>query len=177
MGFMDSELFVSWFNKIFLPHARPTPDRSVLLLLDGHSSHCSPKVINIACEHNVSLLALAPHTTHLCQPLDIAIYKTLKVELSKFVKLGKAIRRDLWIVKSQVPCIIKVPFEKSVSMANIKAGFQKCGIVPFNPNAIDRTQLIRNKLIPVANFDLSLPPTVDHAEDNESIIRDCRTSE
>ena len=85
------------------------------------------------------------------------------------MKLGQAIRGDLWIAKRQVPCIIKVPFEKSMSMASKKAGFQKCGIVPFNPNAIDRTQLMRNKLTPVANVDLSFPPTVDHAEDDESV--------
>ena len=78
-GFMDSELFLKWFTKLFLPHARPTPERSVLLLVDGHSSHCSPEVIEAARANNVVLMALAPHTTHLCQPLDVAVYKSFKV--------------------------------------------------------------------------------------------------
>ena len=86
-GFMDSELFVKWFTRLFIPHSRPTADHSVLLLVDGHSSHCSPDVIQIARENNVILLALAPHTTHLCQPLNVAVYRSLKIHLSKIVKL------------------------------------------------------------------------------------------
>ena len=78
-GFMDSELFLKWFTKLFLPHARPTPERSVLLLVDGHSSHCSAEIIKAARANNVVLMALAPHTTHLCQPLDVAVYKSFKV--------------------------------------------------------------------------------------------------
>lgn len=157
-GFMDSELFAKWFTKQFVPHARPTPENSVLLLVDGHSSHCSPEVIKHAQENNVILLALAPHTTHLCQPLDVAVYKSFKVHLSKLVKIGQALRGDLWISKSNVARYLKQPFEASMTMQNIKAGFRKCGIFPFNPNAIDKSQLFRNKIIPSEDVDLSLLP-------------------
>ena len=166
-GFMDSELFVKWFKKLFIPHARPTEDRSVLLLVDGHSSHCSPEVIQTARENNVILLALAPHTTHLCQPLDVAVYRSFKIQLSKTVKIGQALRGDLWISKSNVARIIKQPFEASMTIQNIKAGFRKCGIFPYNPNAIDKTQLFRNKLIPSEDVDLSLPPTTNVNNDDQ----------
>lgn len=91
-GFMDSELFLKWFEQLFVPHAHPTPDRQVMLLLDGHISHCSPQVIDSARRHNVVLFALAPHTTHICQPLDVAVYKSFKSHLGKLVNLGKAVR-------------------------------------------------------------------------------------
>ena len=165
--FMDSELFVKWFTKIFIPHARPSPDHSVLLLVDGHSSHCSPDVLEIAREKNVILVALAPHTTHLCQPLDVAVYRSFKIHLSKLVKIGQALRGDLWISKSNVARIIKQPFEACMTIQNIKAGFRKCGICPFNPNAIDKTQLFRNKLLPAEDVDLSLPPT-ENTTSNEA---------
>lgn len=172
-GFMDSELFVKWFTKIFIPYARPTPENSVLLLVDGHSSHCSPEVITLARENNVILLALAPHTTHLCQPLDVAVYKSFKTNLSKLVKLGQALKGDLWISKTNVARMLKQPFEASMSMVNIKSGFRKCGIFPFNPNGIDKTQLFRNKLIPEENVDLSLPPGVQNeVEDVQQPSRD-----
>ena len=151
-GFMDSELFLKWFEKIFLPHARPTPENSVLLLMDGHASHCSPQVIESARDHNVILLALTPHTTHLCQPLDVAVYSSLKDNLGRFVKIGQALKGDLWIPKKQVPRIIKKPFEDSMSLTNIKAGFRKCGVAPFNLNALDKSRMLHKKLIP--NIDL-----------------------
>ena len=53
-------------------------------------------------------------------------------------------------------------------MSNIKAGFKKCGVYPFNPNAIDTSQLLRNKIIPVENIDLSLPPS-EVVERNEGL--------
>lgn len=106
-GFMDCDLFFSWFQQLFLPHARPTAERPVLLLLDGHISHCSPQVIELARKNNVTLFALAPHTTHICQPLDVAVYKSFKSNLGKMVNLGKAIKGNFWIAKKNVARIIK----------------------------------------------------------------------
>lgn len=167
-GFMDGELFVQWLTKLFIPHARPTEERSILLLVDGHSSHCTPEVVKIARENNVILLALPPHTTHLCQPLDVAVYKALKVQIGKHVKMGQALRGDLWISKTQVPKMLKEPYEAAMTMQNIKAGFKKCGVFPFNPNAIDRSQLSRNKLIPNEDIDLSLPPDEETVEEDQA---------
>ena len=139
--FMDSELFLRWFQKLFVVHARPTAEHPVLLLVDGHSSHCSVEVIEAARENHVVLMALPPHTTHLCQPLDVAVYKSFKTHLSRLVKLGQSLRGNLWIPKSNIARIVTLPFEESMSMSNIKAGFAKCGIHPFNPNALDKDLL------------------------------------
>ena len=158
-GFMDGELFLKWLTKLFVPHVRPTAENPVLLLVDGHSSHCTCDVIEAARENHVILLALAPHTTHLCQPLDVCVYKSFKVALSKLVRLGQTLRGDLWVNKTNVPRMIRVPFEESMSIPNIKSGFRKCGIHPFDPNAIDRSQLFRNNVIPQDDVDLSIPPT------------------
>ena len=38
--------------------------------------------------------------------------------------------------------MVKTPFEKVFSMSNIKAGFAKCGIHPFDPNAIDQSKVL-----------------------------------
>ena len=168
-GFMDGELFLKWFTRLFVPYAKPTPENPVLLLLDGHSSHCTVDIIEAARENNVMLLALAPHTTHLCQPLDVAVYKSLKVNLSKLMKLGQTLRWDLWVPKGSVSKMIRKPFEDAMSIQNIKSGFRKCGIFPFDPNAIDRGQLFRNRLIPSADVDLSLPPEDEGTNPDDAV--------
>ena len=61
------------------------------------------------------------------------------------------LRGDFWVAKKDVASIIKKPFEESLTIGNIKSGFKKCGIYPFNPNSIDKTQLIRNQIIPDIN--------------------------
>lgn len=156
-GFMDSDLFLVWFEKLFLVHAKPSAERSVLLLLDGHISHCSPPLIESAIRNNVILLALPPHTTHICQPLDVAVYKSFKSHLSKLINLGKMLRGNFWIGKKDVASVIRCPFEESMTITNIKSGFRKCGIYPYDPNNIDKTQLLRNQIIPNIDVDLTNP--------------------
>ena len=163
-GFMDTELFLKWFEDTFVHYARPTPERPVLLLLDSHISHCSIQVIESARNNNVTLLALPPHTNHICQPLDVVVYKSLKTRLSKAVKFGQALRGDLWIPKYNVARVIKKPFEDSMTISNIKSGIRKTGIYPFNPNGIDKRQLIRNNsTLANEDIDLSMPPVDEEA--------------
>ena len=76
-GWMDSELFQLWFTRHFLVHAPPTC--SLLLLMDGHSTHFEPSVICKAAEESVILFCLPPNTTYLSQPLDKGCFGTLKV--------------------------------------------------------------------------------------------------
>ena len=82
-GWMDMELFKTWFIEHFLRYV-PT-SRPLLLLMDGHSSHFCPEMIRTAAAEGVLLFTLPPHTTHLCQPLDKGPFAPLKVEWRKTV--------------------------------------------------------------------------------------------
>ena len=48
-----------------------------------------------------------------------------------------------------------------MSMRNIKAGFKKCGVALYDPNAIDKERMLRNQLIPNLEVDLSVPPSTN----------------
>lgn len=76
-GWMQSEIFVEWF-KHFISHCNPSPERPVLLILDGHKTHTlNLEVINLAREKNIVLLCLPPHCSHRLQPLDVSFMKPL----------------------------------------------------------------------------------------------------
>ena len=75
-GWIDQELFNSWFIKHFLKHAPLA--RPLLLLLDGHSSHYCPETVHLAAKEKVIMFALPPNTTHLTQPLDKGCFGPLK---------------------------------------------------------------------------------------------------
>ena len=80
-GYMDEELFLTWFEEIFIvgtSHARPT-----LLIIDGHGSHISYSVIKRAVEENINIILLPPHTTNVLQLLDVGLFRSLKANLSK----------------------------------------------------------------------------------------------
>ena len=74
-GWVDGELFDLWFRHHFLSHTPPL--RPLLLLLDGHSSHYTPSVINKAAEEGIIMFCLPPHSTHLNQPLIRDVFKEL----------------------------------------------------------------------------------------------------
>lgn len=50
-GWVDTELFRSWMTDHFLKHA--VGSRPLLVLLDGHSSHYQPELIQFARDHDV----------------------------------------------------------------------------------------------------------------------------
>lgn len=70
-GWINSELFLIWFQKFIqgISSARP-----VILIMDSHASYVSQEVIAMASENEIIIVTFPSHTSHLLQPLDIAVY-------------------------------------------------------------------------------------------------------
>ena len=139
-GWVDSDLFLSWLKKSFLKFA--VPQRPLILFVDGHSSHVTLDVIDLARENDVIILCFPPHTTHALQPLDVAVFKSLKDFFSKSVWALCFAKKNFIVSKREFARVVKGPIERAFSIPNFKAGFAKSGIFPFNPNAIDRSKMI-----------------------------------
>ena len=144
-GYMDIELFGSWIDKSFIPCTRHI-QKSILLILDGHGSHMDIDMIDKLVAHDIHLYCLPPHTTNILQPLDVAIFKPLKTYFSKltdFVVLASLGEKDkVKICKKNFTAIFKEAYDEKLNVALIKTGFRKCGITPFNPDAIDHKCLM-----------------------------------
>ena len=69
-----------WFEKSFIPQAtaRNKSGKPILLILDGHSSHETSRILHLAEVHNIIILCLPPHTTHKLQPLDVGVFGPLQ---------------------------------------------------------------------------------------------------
>lgn len=73
---MNSELFYKWFQKCFLaniPNERPT-----LLIVDGHVFHVTFDVLKLAIAKEITILKLPAYSTHVLQPLDVGVYRSMK---------------------------------------------------------------------------------------------------
>ena len=77
-SWIDQELFHVWFESHCLRYAPPVC--SLLLLLDGHSSHYCPATICKTAEAQVVLFALPPIATHLSQLFDKRCFGPLRIE-------------------------------------------------------------------------------------------------
>ena len=160
-GFMNGDLYLQWFTKHFLKYA--PPERPILLLQDGHSSHVTPALIDAAKANNVILFCLPPHTTHCLQPLDVAVYRGLKAHFSRLLSNARLLKNNVWITKKNVSGIYKLAFQETFIMRTICEGFRKCGIFPFNPNAIDMSLLNPSQIVPGA-ADLQTDRTITGGE-------------
>lgn len=68
-GWTEAERFFNYMKNTFLKNC--VPERPVLLVFDGHSTHLGQDVIDLAIENQITIL---PHSSHLLQPLDLIIY-------------------------------------------------------------------------------------------------------
>ena len=145
-GWISQELYLKWFN--FFPPARP-----VLLIEDGHSSHVSLNVIKLARDNNIHLLCLPAHPTHLLQPLDVGVFKSLKSNFSKSYLVahpGQVITSDV------LASLLGQAWPQPVTPVNAMSGFKKCRIYPLNPGEISDRQLAPSRPFAHSASDSSL---------------------
>ena len=95
-GWVTSELYLKWF-KFFIQQIPPA--RPILLIQDGHSSHITVELIELAKENNIHILCLPSHTTHLLQPLDVGVFNSFKHHIGR--TLNTLLRSSPGCVPSQ----------------------------------------------------------------------------
>ena len=178
-GWVTQELYYKWFQ-FFLANIPPV--QPVALIKDGHSSHIFVEVIELAKSNDVHLLYLPPHTTHILQPLDVGVFKSLKSFYSKECRKYVNDRPGTVITTGIISMLIEKAWPKSVTPLNIMAGFWKTGAYPLNPGEISDCELkpsevliqprvpseeIPSKLLPIV---ILLHPTASHRRRKSSTI-------
>lgn len=131
-GWMTVNDFTAWFDH-FLSFTRPTKERPILLILDGHASHTKNlALIEKARTHHVTVLSLPPHCSHKLQPLDVSFMGPIKSNLSKAIEKLLKTNPGKVVSINDVSSLLGTAFMETASTAVAVNGFQKTGISPFN---------------------------------------------
>jgi len=131
-GWMESDQFVEWFEKVFVP-AVSELEGGKLLLFDGHNSHISTRVVDIAVQNDIELLCLPAHTSSILQPLDVGVFKTVKGMWRKCLRDYYDKTRYSNVDKRAFPGLLKSVVDSGAfSRANAVTAFESCGIYPLN---------------------------------------------
>ena len=78
----DSHAY-EWLITVFEPETRPEDLQARrLLIMDGHRSHVTAKVIAHYMERAIYLLIIPLHYSHALHPLDVCIFSPLKRALA-----------------------------------------------------------------------------------------------
>lgn len=170
-GWMTGELFAAVMRH-FVKMTSSTKDNPTLVILDNHESHLAPEVLNIAKENGVHLLTIPPHTSHKLQALDVSVY-------GPFQKFYNA-AADSWMFRHpgqtlsiyNVAELVGQAFEKAMTPSNIKSGFKKTGILPFDRDVFTEDDFLTSEVTnrPITDEDLQMQsrdcttPTVENQE-------------
>lgn len=132
-AYVNASIFKDWLQSHFLPRK---PAGTVLLIVDGHTSHTNSVEVLEFCEENIVLLCLPSHTTHYLQPLDRSFFKSLKnhyyAACNNFLKTNPTRK----LGRLQFGTLLGSAWGKSATVENGMSGFRATGIAPFNPVAI-----------------------------------------
>lgn len=120
----------------------------ILLFLDGHASHITIALSEYCEENKIELVLLPPNATFILQPLDVAVFKSLKDRWRKFLrKKDFEMRRQgimkFDITKKNFATVLGEFITNEFSSYAIKSGFRACGIYPWNKDAVQYHKLLK----------------------------------
>jgi DDE superfamily endonuclease len=108
-----------------------------LLICDGHESYITPDFIIHCMFHNIVLLILPPHTSHITQPLDVGIFSALKKHM--VAQLHGLITTEIaQLQKFEWLSAYARARKKAFHKANILSAYLGAGLFPFCPNIVLR---------------------------------------
>ena len=166
-GWINDDLFLQWF-KFFLTSIPPT--RPVLLIMDGHGTHMSIELIELAQSNEIHLLCLPSHTTHILQPLDVGVFKSFKSNFSKSCSKYLAAHPGRVITSDKVASLVAEAWPLSLSPLNIMSGFKKTGIYPINPSEVTDRQIAPSKLFQQSHMESSKDGSVSDSPTSNSLF-------
>lgn len=142
-GWINETTFSQWFDHFLnfvQPQHRSTP---CLLIMDGHCSHTNNlDVIMKARANNVSLLILPSHCTHKIQPLDVAVFKSLKSHYDRAVDTWLRNHPGRAVQEYNVAELLSEAWGKAATVANATSGFEKARINPFRESDPDDEEFL-----------------------------------
>ena len=113
-----------------------------VLIGDNLSSHFSTSVLTECEKNNITFVCLPPNSTHLCQPLDVAFFRPLKMKWRQILTAWKSGggRRTATISKDKFPELLNALLDslKETQSDNLISGFRTTGLWPLNKEEVLR---------------------------------------
>jgi hypothetical protein len=134
-GWTTNELGIAWLKHFDMHTRSRTVGVYRLLIIDGHESHISIDFRDMCKEVKIITLCMLAHSSHLLQPLDVAVFSLLKRAYGAEISgLARAM-----VTKIDKPAFIqvyKVAYNKVFTKENICAAFRGTGLVLFEPEVV-----------------------------------------
>jgi hypothetical protein len=127
-AFMTKKLFELWMIQVFIPDLQQRRERTkyqgpAILIMDQFSGHQYENLAAQCGDNNVVIKYLVPHTSHLCQPLDLVTFSSMKRNLNTIKP-----KEGMTMQSNKIFGMITA-WEKSTSIMMTMSTFSAAGIV------------------------------------------------
>lgn len=142
-----------WLLKVFIPGTQGLADSlgsNRILVLDGHGSHCTDDFLYECFKAGIYLLFLPAHSSHITQPLDLAVFGPLKQAYRRNLQQLEGYTAANPIGKAQFLELYAKARRQALSPQNIKAGWRATGLSPFCSNRVLRNPMVQEDPAPQA---------------------------
>ena len=132
-GYFGDAAFEKYIK--FLVSQIPKDGRWRLLIMDGYGSHTMvPSVLDYLFENKIHAICMPSHSSEFLQPLDVSCFAPTKGEF-------RVVLRDILfqfgtdcVSRWHLPAVFEKALEAGCKEQNIRAGFEACGLWPFDIN-------------------------------------------
>ena len=137
-GWTSDQLGLSWLQSLFDKQTSDKARRNWrLLILDGHGSHCTLSFLGWCQSNRILVAVFPPHSTHRLQPLDVSLFRPLATYYSQSLDAHLRLSQGLAsVTKRDFFKNFYSAFDKAFIETNIRSGWLKTGLEPFDPDQI-----------------------------------------
>jgi hypothetical protein len=114
------------------------------MTMDGYRSHIDYDLFEWAESRNIICILLFPNSTHIAQPLDVAVFRPFKSSWQKHVQTFKANenQKKTKLDEKDFIKLLTSTIKDSMKPELIQKSFRVTGLHPLNAQAINRDKII-----------------------------------
>ena len=131
-GWMNAETFVIFLEKFHSWLIARDVLLPVILIMDNCSSHLGLPGINFARRNNIILFCIPPNATHIIQPLDVAVFSSVKGHLNQYFRDARFKSDAFSVGKAEMINIVLEAWGNESFSKNLVSGFATTGIWPID---------------------------------------------
>lgn len=147
-GWMTGPCFWKYVRNILHPQLVEEKALPAVYFIDGHSSHTAWETAEECRKLGIHLVCLYPNCTRILQPLDVAVFKPLKISWTHVVDDWKLAYPNKYLRTENFAPLLAKALDMLDSNV-IRNGFNCCGLFPFDENNVDYTKCLgRNRSMP-----------------------------
>ncbi|XP_063245200.1 uncharacterized protein LOC134546350 [Bacillus rossius redtenbacheri] len=141
-GSMTCEVFAKWVTHL----SKFKAPGKILLIFDGAKSHLDANIVDVAEQNDIILFCLPSNCTHELQPLDKSVFGPFEDYWDKELLNFWTTQGDRTLNRVSFGLIFSKVWVKSMTPANLIAGFRGTGIYPYDCNILPEAAFAPSEL-------------------------------